>query len=425
MKKFNVPSAFRSELISSLKVLRQQQDPKRKDLSPSIVDLGPVSFVLARHFGFCYGVENAIDIAYRALEENPDKRVFLLSEMIHNPEVNQDLIRRGARFLMSAAGEELIPLNSLHENDIVIVPAFGTTIELQERLREQGVNPSFYDTTCPFVEKVWKRSRDLAERGFSVIIHGKPRHEETRATFSQTLGASGKSGSVSGQTTPRLVIVDRTEAEIVVRYIKGDCSREEFFRQFHNRVSEGFDPDLHLQKIGVVNQTTMLATETHELSSAIREALSTRYGAENLAEHFGDTRDTLCYATYENQTATMELLKAGADLAVIIGGYNSSNTSHLVELCEEVYPSYFVQTEAELLSPDRIRHFSLKGEKVIESENWLPSKRPLKVVVTSGASCPDILVEQVMRKVAEFVGVSLDQWSLSKQPLSSGSDATA
>jgi 4-hydroxy-3-methylbut-2-enyl diphosphate reductase len=425
MKKFNVPSAFRSELISSLKVLRQQQDPKRKDLSPSIVDLGPVSFVLARHFGFCYGVENAIDIAYRALEENPDKRVFLLSEMIHNPEVNQDLIRRGARFLMSAAGEELIPLNSLHENDIVIVPAFGTTIELQERLREQGVNPSFYDTTCPFVEKVWKRSRDLAERGFSVIIHGKPRHEETRATFSQTLGASGKSGSVSGQTTPRLVIVDRTEAEIVVRYIKGDCSREEFFRQFHDRVSEGFDPDLHLQKIGVVNQTTMLATETHELSSAIREALSTRYGAENLAEHFGDTRDTLCYATYENQTATMELLKAGADLAVIIGGYNSSNTSHLVELCEEVYPSYFVQTEAELLSPDRIRHFSLKGEKVIESENWLPSKRPLKVVVTSGASCPDILVEQVMRKVAEFVGVSLDQWSLSKQPLSSGSDATA
>lgn len=412
MKSFNVPSSYRSEIISKIKSLRQDQDPKRKDPTPTRIDLGNVEFLLARHFGFCYGVENAIDIAYRAVDENPDKKIYLLSEMIHNPEVNQDLLKRGVSFLMSPEGEILIPISSLTPEDIVIVPAFGTTIELQAELQTQGINPRFYDTTCPFVEKVWKRSRDLAARRFSIIIHGKPNHEETRATFSQTLGSPSR--LETGTSIPRLVVSDRSEADELVSFILGKSSLERFWKFFKNQCSEGFDPEKDLDRLGVVNQTTMLASETHEISSMLRSALEQKFGIEKIEAHFGDTRDTLCYATYENQSATMALLNQKADIALVIGGYNSSNTSHLVELCQEVMPTYFLINQSEVISDREIRHFSLAEKKVVTTLDWLPQKRPLSIAITSGASCPDTLIEGVMRKVADLCGTSLDYFYLNQ-----------
>lgn len=412
MKSFNVPTSYRSEIISQIKSDRQSLDPKRKDSAPTRINLGAVEFLLARHFGFCYGVENAIDIAYRAVDENPHKKIYLLSEMIHNPEVNQDLLRRGVKFLMSPEGEVLIPISSLACEDIVIVPAFGTTIELQAQLQAQGINPRYYDTTCPFVEKVWKRSRDLAARGFSIIIHGKPNHEETRATFSQTLG--NQTEQSPRLTVPRLVVSDRSETAALVSFILGESSLEQFWKIFKNQCSTGFNPEKDLDYLGVVNQTTMLATETHEISSMLRSALEQKFGTDKIENHFGDTRDTLCYATYENQTATAALLNQKADIALVVGGYNSSNTSHLVELCQEVMPTYFLINESEIISDSQIRHFSLEQKKVLTTNNWLPAKRPLLVAITSGASCPDALVEGVMRKVAILSGTSLDNYYLNQ-----------
>jgi len=410
MKSFNVPSSYRSEIISKIKAKRQEEDPKRKDPSPTKINLGEVEFLLARHFGFCYGVENAIDIAYRAVEENPDKKIFLLSEMIHNPEVNQDLLKRGVKFLMSPEGETLIPISNLAPQDIVIVPAFGTTIELQEQLQAQGIDPRYYDTTCPFVEKVWKRSRDLATRGFSIVIHGKPNHEETRATFSQTLGSISNESLI--KPVPRLVVTDKSETQILVDYILGQITLDQFWNTFKNQCSPGFNPVSDLDYLGVVNQTTMLATETHEISSMLKSALEKKFGVDKIGAHFGDTRDTLCYATYENQTATSALLNQKADLALVVGGYNSSNTSHLVELCQEVMPTYFLINESEILSDKQIRHFSLLEKKVTTTKEWLPKKRPISIAITSGASCPDALVEGVMRKVAALCGASLDKHQL-------------
>jgi len=410
MKSFNVPSSYRSEIISEIKSRRQEADPKRKDPSPSRISLGAVEFLLARHFGFCYGVENAIDIAYRAVDENPDKKIYLLSEMIHNPEVNQDLLKRGVTFLMSPEGETLIPIASLKPEDIVIVPAFGTTIDLQQKLQAQGIDPRYYDTTCPFVEKVWKRSRDLANRGFSIIIHGKPNHEETRATFSQTLGFS--SDKTNPLLVPRLVVNDRGETKELIDFILGIGSLEKFWSIFKDQCSASFDPIKHLDKLGVVNQTTMLASETHEISSMLKAALEKKFGLENITEHFGDTRDTLCYATYENQTATTALLSQYADIALVVGGYNSSNTSHLVELCQEVMPTFFLINQDEIISAKEIRHFHLNLKQVVTTKDWLPEKRPLSIAITSGASCPDTLVEGVMSKVAELCGTSLKNYVL-------------
>jgi 4-hydroxy-3-methylbut-2-enyl diphosphate reductase len=392
MKNFSVPPFYRSEKIAGIKAARTAADPKRRDPSPTVIELpGGLTFKVARHFGFCYGVENAIDIAYRAIEENPGRRIFLLSEMIHNPEVNEDLISRGVKFLMTTSGEVSIPFSELTPDDIVIVPAFGTTLEIQQALKERGIDPYFYDTTCPFVQKVWKRSAELGRDSYTVIIHGKPRHEETRATFSHS-----SSGS------PSLIVRDMKETKILIGFIEGILSLDEFWKTFRDQVSEGFDPVRDLQRIGVVNQTTMLATETQAIAEELKQAMIRRYGAD--ADRFADTRDTLCYATYENQTATSALTDSGADLAIVVGGYNSSNTSHLVELCQERMPTYFVRNDSEILSADKIRHFDLTLHKEIVSENWLPTRRPLTVAVTSGASCPDRVVEGVMRRVAELAG---------------------
>jgi 4-hydroxy-3-methylbut-2-enyl diphosphate reductase len=394
-REFDVPIFYRSSIISVVKKARRLADPRKRDLSPSVLDFGPVRFKIARHFGFCYGVENAIEIAYRALEENPHKRVFLLSEMIHNPRVNANLRQRGVQFLCDTAGNQLIPFDSLTPNDIVIVPAFGTTLEVQVDLDRHGINPYAYNTTCPFVEKVWKKSRDIGLQNYTVVVHGKRYHEETRATFSHARAEA-----------PVVVVRDLEETKNLAKVIRGETSRAFFFAYFEDRYSDDFDPNLHLQRIGVVNQTTMLATETQAIADLLRGAMMDRYGEEHIDEHFADAKDTLCYATKENQDATIALIEDGGDLAVIVGGYNSSNTSHLVELCEQKMPTYFICDANELISPTRIRHLGIDAKVVRETANWLlmnpPGGIPTNIVLTAGASCPDALLDEVLRKIISW-----------------------
>jgi len=398
-KEFNIPRSYRSDFIEQIKKKRVAQDPRKSDLSPSSLDFGKVRFKVARFFGFCYGVENAIEIAYRAVEENPDKRVFLLSEMIHNPNVNSDLQSRGVKFLQTTSGEQLIPLSELTKEDIVIVPAFGTTVEMFKALEERGIEPHRYNATCPFVEKVWKRGKSIAQQGFGIVIHGKDTHEETRATFSQI--------RVDG---PSVVVRDIQEAQHLARFIRGEVPAEKFFTDFEGRYSDGFRVPEDLARLGVVNQTTMLAEETHEIAQLIKAALESRWGSAALSEHFADTRDTLCYATSENQRSMTSLLDAGGDIAIVVGGYNSSNTCHLAELCEGRVPVYYVKDDEEILSSDEIRHLVLPEKKVVVTKNWLPTTPgPVNVLISAGASCPDSMVERVIARVASLFGVSYDQ----------------
>lgn len=391
MKSFNIPEFYRSPIISRIKAIRKAGDPKKGDNTPTLLDFGPVQILIARHFGFCYGVENAVEISFRAIEENPDKRIFLLSQMIHNPEVNKDLVDRGVKFLMDTAGNQVIPWEELRPDDIVIIPAFGTTLEIESRLRAIGIEPQRYNTTCPFVERVWKKSASLGKGEYTIIIHGKPNHEETRATFSHSVDAS-----------PVLVVKDIQEARQVGAFIKGDLSREVFEQQFASRVSKGFDPGKHLARVGVINQTTMLASETQEIADYFRQVMKEKFGEAEIKNHFADTRDTLCYATNENQDATYGLLEQEADIAMVVGGYNSSNTSHLVELCERKFPTYFVKDDSEIVSRDIIRHFDLHTHQVKATENWLPAKTPARIILTSGASCPDSVVDRVLQKLLTF-----------------------
>lgn len=387
-RKFGTHQIYRGGIISRVKRARAEVDPRKRDLSPAVLDFGPVRFLLARHFGFCYGVENAIEIAYETLASNPGRRVFFLSEMIHNPKVNGDLKRRGVRFMFTPSGEQLIPWEDLYPDDIVVVPAFGTTVEMERHLFERGIDTKTYNTTCPFVEKVWKRSAELGERGFTVVVHGKATHEETRATFSHSVGSA-----------PTVVVLDMEEARILADIVAGRRGPAEFGEHFGDKCSGGFEPVRDLARIGVVNQTTMLAAETREIAHILRQALAERFGNDRLADHFADTSDTLCYATNENQNATYALMERGGDLALVVGGYNSSNTSHIVELCEKAMPTYFIQSEDEILSAGEIRHFSLVDRAPTVTGGWMPSRRPLEVVLTSGASCPDAILDGVLLRV--------------------------
>lgn len=395
-RQFNIPIFYKSPMISRVKKSRQLQDPRKQDLAPTVLDFGPVRFILARHFGFCFGVENAVEIAYRTLEEHADQRVFFLSEMIHNPDVNQDLQERGVRFIFSSTGEHLIGWEELTPDDIVVVPAFGASVEMQEALAARGLDPYTYNTTCPFVERVWKRSAQLGKRGHTVVVHGKALHEETRATFSHSI-----------QNAPTVVVRNLEEAHILADIMRGKRARETFFAYFGHKCSEGFDPDRDLKRIGVVNQTTMLASETKQVAQILRQALADRYGQDNsgqeeLDEAFADTSDTLCYATNENQHATYALIEHGADLGLVVGGYNSSNTSHIVELCQEAMPTYFIQGAKDLVSRDLISHFVLGSQGVVTTTPWLPKQRPLDIALTCGASCPDAIVDTVLLRVLEF-----------------------
>ncbi len=398
MKKFEIPAYYRSSITGKIKESRRQKDLRKQDFSPTLLDFGPVQFYLARHFGFCYGVENAIEISYRALEENPSRNVFLLSQMIHNQEVNNDLQDRGIRFIMDTDGTQFIGWDQIGKDDVVIVPAFGTTLEIERLLLDKGVEVQKYNTTCPFVEKVWNRAEKLGNEQHTIIIHGKPRHEETRATFSH-----------SSSNAPSVVVSDMEEARELGNYIIGGKPRSEFYRDFEGRFSQGFDPSKHFSRIGVVNQTTMLATETQAIADFFRQLMVQKYGEENIREHFADTRDTLCYATNDNQDATYELLNTDADIAIVVGGYNSSNTSHIVELCERKFRTFFINSEQEIKSRDEIYHFNYHTREKVVTYDFLPDPEghtvpsgPIKIILTSGASCPDTLVDRVMLKLAGF-----------------------
>ena len=394
MKTFNVPIIYRSPLISAVKNFRKKQDKLKKDLSPTLLDFGPVRIYLARHFGFCYGVENAIEISFRTIEENPGKRIFLLSEMIHNPQVNADLIVRGVRFLQDTHGKQLIPFEALQADDIVIIPAFGTTRQIEAKLASLGIHTEKYNTTCPFVEKVWNRSEQIARKGYSIVIHGKPKHEETRATFSH-----------ASENAPSVILNDMEDAVVLADFITGKRSPVEFYDTFEGRYSDGFNASKDLDRIGVVNQTTQLATDTQAISDYLKKTIANHYQLteETIEERFADTRDTLCYATNDNQTAVTGMLETEANLAVVIGGYNSSNTTHLVELCEQRFPTYFISSEDKLLNAQTLVHFDYHTKEELISTGYLSFDEPVKILMTSGASCPDAIVENVIRKLRFFL----------------------
>jgi 4-hydroxy-3-methylbut-2-enyl diphosphate reductase len=422
MKQFDIPIIYRSPLISAIKNRRKQQDKMKKDFTPTLLDLGNLKVYLARHFGFCYGVENAIEISFRTIEENPGRPIFLLSEMIHNPQVNADLQARGVRFLQDTHGQQLIPFESLTADDIVIIPAFGTTLEIEEKLHRAGIHTERYNTTCPFVEKVWNRSAQIAQKKYTIVVHGKPGHEETRATFSH-----------AAAETPTIVVRDMAQAQQLAEFITGARPPESFDAVFKGQYSPGFDVKKDLTRIGVVNQTTMLASDTQAIADFLRQTMIETYDltAATAEDHFADTRDTLCYATLDNQSAINGLLAIPADLAIIVGGYNSSNTSHLVELCEEKMPTYFISGEEKILSAEEILHYNFHAKREEKTANWLhalnhtgepasapaadsriappasaPVPHPTRILISSGASCPDALVEAVIRKIAGYYGAA-------------------
>lgn len=396
MKTFNVPSVYRSPLISAIKSRRKQNDKMKKDFSPTLVDLGPLQLYIARHFGFCYGVENAIDISFRTIEENPGRRIYLLSEMIHNPQVNADLKQRGVEFLQDTYGKQLVPFSDLSSEDIVIIPAFGTTLAIEKQLNDLGIPTEKYNTTCPFVEKVWNRGEQIAGKGYSLVIHGKPKHEETRATFSH-----------ASANTPSVVVTDMAETVALGRYITGHADVSRFYTEFAGRYSEGFDASRDLQRIGVINQTTQLATDTQAIADYLKELIQSHFhlNDNDIGERFADTRDTLCYATNDNQTAVTGLLQQPADLAIVVGGYNSSNTTHLVELAEERLPTYFINAETSLISATDILHYNFHNKQELLTSPYLPTVTPARILLTSGASCPDAVVEKIIRRLASFYGV--------------------
>jgi 4-hydroxy-3-methylbut-2-en-1-yl diphosphate reductase len=398
MKQFDVPIIYRSPLIAAIKNKRREQDKMKKDFSPTRLDYGPLKIYLARHFGFCYGVENAIEIAFRTIEENPGKRIFLLSEMIHNPQVNADLLEKGVQFLQDTHGKQVIPFESLTKDDVVIIPAFGTTLDIEKKLTGIGIETYRYNTTCPFVEKVWNRSEQIAKKEYTVIVHGKPTHEETRATFSH-----------ASAYTPTIIVNDINDAILLSKYITGEKNADAFSQDFAGKFSAGFDIHKDLERIGVVNQTTMLASDTQEISDFLKQVMLTTYNLDDktIEQRFADTRDTLCYATNDNQSAVYGLLEQEADLAIVVGGYNSSNTTHLVELCETKLPTYFISSEEKILANSSILHYNIHGKLEQLTENFLVNKKPVTILMTSGASCPDALVEGIINKLQSFFAITV------------------
>ena len=395
MKHFEVPLGYRSSLISAIKEKRKEEDKLKKDTQPTLLDLGNLKIYLARHFGFCYGVENAIEIAYRTIESNQGKRIFLLSEMIHNPQVNADLLQKGVQFLQDTNGKELIPFETLTKDDIVIIPAFGTTIAMEKKLNTIGIQVQQYNTTCPFVEKVWNRSAQISKKGYSIIIHGKPKHEETRATFSH-----------ASANSPTLIVNDMEDTIQLGKIISGELPVTDFYSYFNGKYSENFNPVTDLEKIGVVNQTTQLATDTQAISDYLKTVMVNKFGDSELPVHFADTRDTLCYATNDNQTAVNSLLEIPADIAIVMGGKNSSNSSHLVELCENKLPTYFIDGPEKLIDAHSLINTNWRNKEQTVINNYLPTQQPTTILMTSGASCPDTVVEAVIQQIADYYHVS-------------------
>jgi 4-hydroxy-3-methylbut-2-enyl diphosphate reductase len=354
------------------------------------VTVGNVTVRLAKQFGFCYGVERAIDLAYAARKVFAGRRLFILGEIIHNPEVNRQIGELGISNLLSKEHE--IPMASLQPEDVVIVPAFGTDIQTLERIKERGCQ--IVDTTCGDVMSVWKRVRQYASEEMTSIIHGKASHEETKATASR---------ATSGGRGHYLVVLTLEETDLVCRYIVEGGDKQAFLARFQGAHSEGFDPDLHLRRVGVANQTTMLRGETEEVQKRIAAAVQKRDGATEAGANFRYF-DTICGATQERQDALRDMLSSPMDLLLVVGGYNSSNTSHLAEMGQEKLPTYFIRNAERLESRDKITFYDLHHKCEVSRTDWLPPT-PLVVGITAGASCPNNLIEETIVRIFELEGI--------------------
>jgi 4-hydroxy-3-methylbut-2-en-1-yl diphosphate reductase len=356
-----------------------------------VLTIGDTTVLLAKQFGFCYGVERAVDLAYAARKVFSDRRLFILGEIIHNPLVNEQIATMGIKNLLGNGREAEI--DELDADDIVIVPAFGTDLPTLKRIQERGCQ--LVDTTCGDVMSVWKRVRQNANEKVTSIIHGKAEHEETKATASRALGLG---------LGHFLIVLTLADTDYVCDYIRHGGDKQEFLQRFPNAYSPGFDPDIHLTAVGVANQTTMLRGETEEVQRRIRAAIIDRDGPELGAKNFRFF-DTICGATQERQNALKELLREKMDLLLVVGGYNSSNTSHLAEMGEAKLPTYFVGNASNLESAARISHYNLHEKRERITEDWLPSG-PSVIGITAGASCPNNLIEETILRVYELRGIS-------------------
>ncbi|HWY75104.1 MAG TPA: 4-hydroxy-3-methylbut-2-enyl diphosphate reductase [Verrucomicrobiae bacterium] len=377
-----VLSHYRSELVERIRA------------KGHLLSADGLSIKLAKEFGFCYGVERAIDLAYAARRAYPDRRIFLLGEIIHNPEVNDQIGRLGIATISSKPKDEEI--NQLRPEDLVIIPAFGTEVSTRKKLEEKGC--LFVDTTCGDVMSVWKRVRQYSKDAVTSIIHGKAWHEETKATSSQARANGGGH---------YLVVFTLAETDYVCNYILNGGNKDEFLAKFKGAYSEGFDPDVHLQAIGVANQTTMLRGETEDVQRRLKSAMIQKFGADEIEKHFRFF-DTICGATQDRQDALEKLLREPMDLLVVIGGYNSSNTSHLAEMGEAKLPTYFIKNAAKMVSDKVIVHYEQHQGKEVETQNWLPTG-PITVGITAGASCPNNLIEDTIRRLFELRGISVKE----------------
>jgi len=377
-----VESHYRSDIVDKIR------------RNGGILTVGDVTVRLAKQFGFCYGVERAIDLAYAARKVFQDRRLFILGEIIHNPEVNEQISSLGIKNLMGKNKEAEIA--DLLPEDVVIVPAFGTEVATMDQIKVRGCQ--IVDTTCGDVMSVWKRVRKYASESATSIIHGKAEHEETKATSSRALG-EGKGHY--------LVVLTLAETDYVCDYIRQGGNKEEFLVKFRDAYSPGFDPDLHLRTVGVANQTTMLRGETEEVQRRIRQAITDRDGVAAAQNNFRFF-DTICGATQERQDALRELLDVRMNLLLVVGGYNSSNTSHLAEMGEEKLPTYFVRNASRLLSTSEILHYDLHQRDEVVAKDWLPDG-PLVVGITAGASCPNNLIEETLIRLFELRGIPREQ----------------
>jgi 4-hydroxy-3-methylbut-2-en-1-yl diphosphate reductase len=360
-----------------------------------VLSAGDLTIKLAKEFGFCYGVERAIDLAYAARKSfPPDKPIYLLGEIIHNPEVNDQIRYLGIKTISNKPTDEEI--NQLRREDVVIIPAFGTEVVTRRKLEEKGC--VLVDTTCGDVMSVWKRVRQYSKEAVTSIIHGKAKHEETKATTSQATAYG---------TGHYLVVFTLKETDYVCDYILNGGDKAEFLEKFKGAYSPGFDPDIHLQAVGVANQTTMLRGETEEVQRRLKAVMAKKYGASEVDRHFRFF-DTICGATQDRQDALQKLLAEPLDLLIVIGGYNSSNTSHLAEMGEAKLPTYFIKNAAKMESEKSIVHYDQHPREEVQTRDWLPAGK-ITVGITAGASCPNNLIEDTIRRLFELRGISVQQ----------------
>lgn len=383
----------------------QVRDDLEQDYRSTIVEtvrtrdnrlqVGDLTFLIAKEFGFCYGVERAVDYAYETRKQFPEKNIYLTTELIHNPRVNNCLRQMGIGFL-NGPGPQDKKIGELNAQDVVIIAAFGTQVQEMEQLKAKG--SILVDATCGSVVLVWKRVEQYAKDGFTAVVHGNYRHEETRATVSR---------ATQFPTGKYLVVWDKDEAKLVCDYIRTGKDRESFMAHFASKTSEGFDPDKDLLRVGVANQTTMLSSDSLEIAQMLKEAIVERYGPERLPGHFR-TFDTICSATQDRQDAMMELVKNHLDIVIVIGGFNSSNTSHLSEIATLHAPTYHIDEANCILSDKDIRHKPVGKPVSVVSPGWLPASGPLTIGITAGASTPNRVIGDAIERIIQVRGYSPD-----------------